>query len=105
MSKKDVDKPDFYKKMLEAKKRKKEALERIQLHAEFIAHPERYTDPLTQQPIVVKSEIEQNLDRAFMALQTKLRKEHPTEQDIAFQEEAELQKLREEAFNKLERGL
>lgn len=80
---------EFYKRMMAAKKRKKEALEQAQLRAEFEAHPERFNSP---QPIIVKTDAEVMLDQAFAELQQKLRRENPTPKDRL-----------EQAFNDLER--
>lgn len=62
-------KSDFYQRMLEAKKFKKQRLEQEQLAAEFEAHPERFNQP---QPIIVKSDAELKMDAAFSQLQAKL---------------------------------
>lgn len=81
MAKNPSEWSDFYKRMLEAKARKKAALEQKRLRDEFITNPDRFIDPLTQQPVVIKTEAEQKMDAAFVELQAKLRAEHPTPQD------------------------
>ena len=63
MVKKDSD---FYKRMLEAKERKKKHLEQARLAAEFQVYPERFIAP------VVKSEAEVKLDKAFAQIQIRL---------------------------------
>lgn len=55
--------------MMEAKKRKKLALEAKQLHDQFEAHPERLN---SLQPIIVKSDSEVKLDQALDQLRAKL---------------------------------
>lgn len=62
--------PDFYKKMQEAKRRKKKALEQKRIHDEF------GDIPLPPQ-IVIKSEAEQRLDAAFNELKQKLNANRP----------------------------
>lgn len=63
MSKKTSD-PDFYKRMMEAKRLKKLALEQKQLHDQFGDIP-----PPPQ--IVIKTEAEQRLDKAFEEVKNK----------------------------------
>lgn len=85
MGKKRKTDSEFYTRMLEAKKRKQEALEQHQLRAEFGEHPLPPT-------IVVKAANEVKLDQAFSLLQAKLRALNPTPADRLA-----------DAFNDLER--
>ena len=87
IAKKKAKDDDWYKRMMEAKRLKKLALEQKQLHAEFEAHPELYA-----QPVIIKTEAEQRLDIAFNELKEKMHKEHPTQKD-----------LMEQAFNDIAR--
>lgn len=87
---KKKDNTGFYEKMMDAKKRKKEALERKQLEAEFEAHPERFNSP---QPIIVKPDNELLMDAAFAQLQAKLKASQPPTQ----------QEKIEQAFNDIAR--
>lgn len=65
---------DFYKRMLEAKERKKKALDQKRLHNEF-------GDISLPPQIVIKSASEQKMDAAFVELQAKLRAANPTPED------------------------
>ena len=83
--------PDFYKRMLEAKERKRKALEQKRLRDEFIIHESEYQTPIG--PVIVKTEAEQKMDIAFQQVKDKLHKEHPTKQDLIQQEIQRLQNL------------
>lgn len=72
MAKKDSD---FYKRMLEAKKLKKQKIEQEQLQAEFQIYPERFLPP-----IVIKSSSDIKMDKAFEDLKQKLVQERQSKE-------------------------
>lgn len=75
MPKKPISDPEFYKRMLAAKKRKQEALEQLRIRAEFGDIP-------LPPNIIVKPLSEAKMDQAFQQLKDKLRAEAgPTPQD------------------------
>lgn len=76
------DTPNFYQRMQDAKKRKKQRLEQEQLEAEFLTTPESFNIP-NLPPIIVKTESEQKLDAAFSQLQAKLHAQVQRLQDKA----------------------
>jgi arsenate reductase-like glutaredoxin family protein len=79
-----MDKPNFYERMQEAKRRKQQRIEQEQLMAEFMAHP----DTFNQRPI---TEEDMKMDAAFQQLSQKL---------IPNKIEEQIQRLREQADGK-----
>ena len=71
-----IDKSAFIARMKEAKERKKAYLEQQRLEAEFMANP-----PPPNITVVVKTDAEIKMDRAFSLLQEKLRLENQSKQD------------------------